>query len=169
MATNFTTDDVMAALQLIMENKAAAPAATPTATATQDKRKGRELSEEQKAKMAEGRRRAAEARKAAANGTPVAAPAAPVPTPKAAVPTPASDERPTVTLTSPHGDLKFTAEVSKAGKPYILMHVHDGYGGQMPLYNLDHMQRLFWPVRTCETDQLVALQDFFEAHGRKPE
>jgi len=166
MATNFTTDDVMAALQLIMENKAAAPAATPTAAPTRDKRKGRELSEEQKQKMAEGRRRAAEARKAAANGTPVAKPA-PVPAPAAPV-TP-QGEKPTVTLTSPHGDLKFTAEVSKAGKPYILMHVHDGFGGQMPLYNLDHMQRLFWPVRTCETDQLVALQDFFEAHGRKPE
>jgi len=166
MATNFTTEDVMAALQLVMDAKAAAPAATPAATPTRDKRKGRELSEEQKAKMAEGRRRAAEARKAATNGTPVAKPA---PAPKAAVPTPASDESPTVTLTSPHGDLKFTAEVSKAGKPYILMHVHDGFGGQMPLYNLDHMQRLFWPVRTCETDQLVALQDFFEAHGRKPE
>jgi hypothetical protein len=162
MGTNFTTEDVMAALQLVMDAKAAAPAATPAATPTRDKRKGRELSEEQKAKMAEGRRRAAEARKAT-NGTPAAKPA-PVPAPV----TP-QGERPTVTLTSPHGDLKFTAEVSKAGKPYILMHVHDGYGGQMPLYNLDHMQRLFWPVRTCETDQLVALQDFFEAHGRKPE
>lgn len=158
--TNITMEDLQAALALLAEQKAPVAVAPAPARTEAAKPGRRTLSEADKAKMAEGRKRAAAARKAAA--TEPAKPAATVPDAK-----PAKATTGEFTITSPHGDMKFTAHVNKNGAPYVLMHVHDGFGGAVVLHSVDHMKRMFWPMRTCDKDQLVGLMAFMDANKRK--
>lgn len=154
--SNIDINDVMAALQLIQEQKAAAPVkeeVTPV-------RKKRELSPEHLAKMQAGKKAKAklrEAAKAAPVETPVAAPQ-PVP---AAAPVGV-----TFTLKSPHGNLVFTACANKKGQPYITCKVHENQGGTLVLRTMDELKAFLWPLRTCEVSELEGLCAFVEEHKR---
>lgn len=159
--SNIDINDVMAALQLIQEQKATKPVeAAPTVTR---EKKKRELSPEHLAKMQAGKKAKAKARASAA------AESAPVEVPVAACVHHWAGAAPvgaTFTLKSPHGNLVFTACANKKGQPYITCKVHEGQGGTLVLRTMDELKAFLWPLRTCEVSELEGLCAFVEEHKR---
>lgn len=156
--SNIDINDVMAALQLIQEQKAAKPVeAAPV------ERKKRELSPEHLARMQEGRRREA-AKRAAAKAKPAeSAPVVPT-APAAAAAVAAAGE--SFTVKSPHGNLTFVACANKRGQPYVACKVHEGQGGTLILRTVEELKRFLWPLRTCDKSELEGLRDFMTCHER---